>query len=32
MKLLEKLEFEIGGFRQGNESILLKNNEIFYRQ
>ena len=28
MKLLEKLEFEIGGFSQGNESILLKNNEI----
>ena len=25
MKLLEKLEFEIGGFRLGNESILLKN-------
>ena len=32
MKLLEKLEFEIGGFRQGNESILLKNNEIFYKE
>ena len=32
MKLLEKLEFEIGGFSQGNESILLKDNEIFYKE
>ena len=32
MKLLEILEFEIGGFSQGNESILLKDNEIFYKE
>ena len=32
IKLLEKLEFEIGGFSQGYESILLKDNEIFYKE
>ena len=32
IKLLEKLKFEIGGFSQGYESILLKDNEIFYKE
>ena len=28
--MLEKLEFEIGGFHQGHERIMLKENQIFY--
>ena len=28
--MLEKLEFEIGGFHQGYERIMLKDNQIFY--
>jgi len=28
--MLEKLEFEIGGFHQGHERIMLKDNQIFY--
>ena len=31
IRLLDKLEFEIGGFHQGYESILLKDNQIFFK-
>ena len=30
--MLEKLEFEIGGFHQGHERIKLKDNQIFYQE
>ena len=29
--MIDKLEFEIGGFHQGYESILLKDNQIFFK-
>ena len=31
IRLLDKLEFEIGGFHQGYEGILLRDNQIFFK-